>query len=138
MGKMVPWPSQVNRTFWELYKESPKKATDYFYQLSQDSNYIRRDRIARDENGRRRPHTAIWKSPSICPNRKDPRDIAAARNAASSSYPKCLLCKENEGYAGRVNHPARQNHRIIALTLQGRSGDCSILLTCIIMNTVSC
>lgn len=120
MGKMVPWPSQVNRTFWELYKESPKKATDYFYQLSQDSNYIRRDRIARDEKWEAQTAYGDMEiTINLSKPEKDPRDIAAARNAASSSYPKCLLCKENEGYAGRVNHPARQNHRIIALTLQG-------------------
>lgn len=120
MGKMVPWPSQVNKTFWELYKESPQKATDYFYQLSQDSNYIRRDRIARDEKWEAQTAYGDMEiTINLSKPEKDPRDIAAARNAASSSYPKCLLCKENEGYAGRVNHPARQNHRIIALTLQG-------------------
>ncbi|MGI6010285.1 MAG: UDP-glucose--hexose-1-phosphate uridylyltransferase [Ruminococcus sp.] len=119
MGKLVPWPSEVNRIFWELYGQSPKKATDYFYHLSQDSNYIRRDRIARDEKWEAQTEYGNMEiTINLSKPEKDPKDIAAARNAASSSYPKCLLCGENEGYAGRLNHPARQNHRIISLNLQ--------------------
>ncbi|MGI6006831.1 MAG: UDP-glucose--hexose-1-phosphate uridylyltransferase [Ruminococcus sp.] len=120
MGKLVPWPSEVNRIFWEMYGQSPKKATDYFYQLSQDSNYIRRDRVARDkkwETGTKYGPMEI--TINLSKPEKDPRDIAAALKAVSGSYPKCLLCRENEGYAGRINHPARQNHRIISLKLQG-------------------
>lgn len=120
MGKLVPWPSKVNQTFWELYEQSPQKATDYFYELSQDSNYIRRDRIARDEKWEAETGYGDMEiTINLSKPEKDPRDIAAARNAASSSFPKCLLCGENEGYAGRVNHPARQNHRIISLNLNG-------------------
>ena len=118
MNCLVPRPAQVIGTFKELYKESPVKATDYYYKLSQDTNYIRRYRIKKDIR---------WKVPSqygdidisinLSKPEKDPKAIAAAKNAKASSYPKCLLCPENEGYAGRVNHPARQNHRIIPITI---------------------
>ena len=118
MNCLVPRPAQVIGTFKELYKESPVKATDYYYKLSQDTNYIRRYRIKKDIR---------WKVPSqygdidisinLSKPEKDPKAIAAAKLAKQSGYPKCLLCKENEGYAGRVNHPARQNHRIIPVTI---------------------
>ena len=121
MGLLMPRPSQVIRRFRELYEnESPKAATDYYYRLSQDSDYIRRYRIAKDMK---------WTAPTkygelditinLSKPEKDPKAIAAARNARQSGYPKCLLCRENEGYAGRVNHPARQNHRIIPVTING-------------------
>ncbi len=121
MGMLVPRPSEVIRTFRELYeKESPQAATDYFYKLSQDTDYIRRYRIRKDQKW-----TADTKygkldiTINLSKPEKDPKAIAAAKTAKQSGYPKCLLCIENEGYAGRVNHPARQNHRIIPVTING-------------------
>ncbi len=121
MGILTPRPSQVIRTFREKYAQSPQAATDWYYQFSQDTDYIRRYRIARDVK---------WVSPTeygdlditinLSKPEKDPRAIAAAKAAPQSGYPKCQLCRENEGYAGRVNHPARQNHRIIPVTIDGR------------------
>lgn len=118
MNCLMPRPSQIQETFREKYAVSPKEATDYFYKLSQDSNYIRRYRVCKDQK---------WKVPSIYGDiditinlskpEKDPKAIAAAGKAKASAYPKCQLCMENEGYAGRVNHPARENHRIIPLTI---------------------
>ena len=118
MDCLMPRPGEVVKKFEELYAKSPQEATDYFYKLSQDSNYIRRYRIAKDIR---------WSVPSaygdidisinLSKPEKDPKAIAAAKLAKQSGYPKCLLCKENMGYAGRVNHPARQNHRIIPLTI---------------------
>ncbi len=118
MNCLMPRPSQVQETFRKKYAVSPKEATDYFYKLSQDSNYIRRYRVCKDQK---------WKVPSVYGNiditinlskpEKDPKAIAAAGKAKASAYPKCQLCMENEGYAGRVNHPARENHRIIPLTI---------------------
>lgn len=121
MDTLTPMPSVVAEKFEELYKESPIKATDYFYKLSCDTNYIRRGRIKKDVK---------WIAPSkygdieITINRskpeKDPKAIAAAKLQKQSSYPKCQLCVENEGYGGRVNHPARQNHRIIPIDICGQ------------------
>ena len=118
MGGVTPRPSEVIRTFRSLYGESPEKATDWFYQFSQDTNYIRATRVAKDIR---------WSVPSefgdidisinLSKPEKDPRDIAAAKTAKQSAYPKCQLCLENEGYAGRMDHPARQNHRIIPVTI---------------------
>ncbi len=118
MGALVPMPSQIQQIFFSLYKQDPQKATDWFYKFSQDTNYIRRDRIAKDVK---------WIAPTEYGNlditinlskpEKDPKAIAAAKLLPQSAYPKCLLCKENEGYAGRINHPARQNHRIIPITI---------------------
>ncbi len=118
MNCITPRPSQLQNRFWFLYETSPKEATDFYYDFSQNTNYIRRDRIAKDLK---------WKVPSeygdiditinLSKPEKDPKLIAAAKNAPSSGYPKCLLCRENEGYAGNTNHPARQNHRIIPLRL---------------------
>lgn len=118
MNCLMPRPAQVQKTFWDKYEASPVEATNYFYKLSQDSDYIRRYRVCKDQK---------WKADSdygkiditinLSKPEKDPKAIAAARNAKASSYPKCLLCMENEGYAGRVNHPARENHRIIPLTI---------------------
>ena len=120
MSVFVPRPSFVAKKFRELYALSPEKATDYYYKLSCDSDYIRRYRVSRDLK---------WKSESdygtlditvnLSKPEKTPEEIAAAKNAAQSGYPKCLLCPENEGYAGRMNHPARQNHRIIPITIDG-------------------
>lgn len=118
MGCLIPRPSEVIATFDRLYCEDKKMATDYYYSLSKSSNYIRTDRVKKDLKWKT---TTEYGDLDITINlskpEKDPKAIAAARNMVSSSYPKCLLCKENEGYAGRVNHPARQNHRIIPITL---------------------
>ena len=121
MGLLVPRPSDVARTFRSLCdREGAKAATDWYYTFSQNTDYIRRYRIARDMK---------WKADTeygemditinLSKPEKDPKAIAAAKNAKQSGYPKCQLCMENEGYAGRVNHPARQNHRIIPVTIQG-------------------
>ena len=121
MGLLTPPPSTVIACFQNNYKEDPKKATDTYYKFSQDTNYIRRDRIKRDMK---------WTAPTeygdlditinLSKPEKDPKAIAAAKNA-KSGYPKCLLCRENEGYAGRVNHPARQNHRVIPVVINGQN-----------------
>lgn len=118
MGCLVAPPSSVIAKFRSLYEKSPKEATDFFYKFSQDTDYIRRYRIKKDMK---------WAVPSqygdiditinLSKPEKDPKAIAAAKLAKQSGYPKCQLCRENEGYAGRVNHPARQNHRIIPITI---------------------
>ena len=119
MGCLVPEPSSVRKTFRDLYEHtSPLAATDYFYKLSCDSNYIRRQRIKKDRKGTTDTEFGTLDiTINLSKPEKDPKAIAAAKNAKQSAYPKCQLCKENEGYAGRVNHPARQNHRIIPLTI---------------------
>ena len=119
MGLLVARPSQIRNKFNYLYeKESPLAATDYFYKLSCDSNYIRRQRIKKDQKWTTDTEFgSLDITINLSKPEKDPKAIAAARNAKQSSYPKCQLCKENEGYAGRVNHPARQNHRIIPVTI---------------------
>ena len=118
MGVMVEKPSQVIRKFREHYAESPETATDYFYQFSQDTNYIRRDRVKKDMKWKvDSPYGEIDITINLSKPEKDPKAIAAAKNAKQSAYPKCQLCMENEGYAGRMNHPARQNHRIIPVTI---------------------
>lgn len=121
MSMLMPRPSEVIDTFWTLYQEeSPKLATDYYYNLSKNSDYIRRYRIAKDRKWvAETPYGALDITINLSKPEKDPKAIAAAKNAKQSGYPKCLLCKENEGYAGRVNHPARQNHRIIPVTING-------------------
>ena len=120
MNCLMPRPSEVISVFWKKYEESPKKASEYFYKLSGDSDYIRRYRVKKDIR---------WKtdtqfgpldiSINLSKPEKDPRDIAAAKKAKQSGYPKCLLCPENVGYQGRADHPARDNHRIIPLKLDG-------------------
>ena len=120
MNCLTPRPNEVNRRFSEYYSESPRAATDWFYRFSGDVNYIRRDRIARDRR---------WKIESefgeiditinLSKPEKDPRDIAAASKAKASAYPLCQLCVENVGYAGRIGHPARANHRVIPLDICG-------------------
>lgn len=118
MGKLIPRPSEVIHTFWEKYKESPKTATDYYYKLSQDSDYIRRYRIKRDLKWTTKTEYGdLDITINLSKPEKDPKAIAAAKLMKQSGYPKCLLCKENEGYAGRINHPARQNHRIIPVMI---------------------
>ena len=120
MGRLTPRPSWVIEKFEYIRHDDPKAATDWYYAFSQDTNYIRRDRIAKDMQ---------WKAPTeygelditinLSKPEKDPKAIAAAKNLPASAYPRCQLCAENEGYAGRVNHPARQNHRIVPITING-------------------
>jgi len=120
MNCFVARPSDVIRKFWENYKISPQKATEEYYKMSIASNYIRTERTDRNVS---------WKAATeygelditinLSKPEKDPKAIAAAKNIKSTSYPKCLLCKENEGYGGRLDHPARHNHRIIPLQLNG-------------------
>ena len=120
MGCLVPPPSVVQKKFMELYKKSPRDATKWFYKFSQDTDYIRRYRICRDVKWQTKTEYGdLDITINLSKPEKDPRDIAAARNVPSSDYPQCLLCKENVGYAGRLNHAARQNHRIIPLRLSG-------------------
>lgn len=120
MGVLVPKPSQVIRNFREKYKKSPVEATDFFYQFSQDTDYIRRYRVKKDWKWTvESPYGTIDITINLSKPEKDPKAIAAAKNAVQGRYPKCQLCMENEGYAGRMNHPARQNHRIIPITVNG-------------------
>jgi UDPglucose--hexose-1-phosphate uridylyltransferase len=120
MGLITPMPSQVREKFKTLYAESPKLATDYYYKFSQDTNYIRRDRIIKDEKWTTdTEYGQIDITINLSKPEKDPRDIAKAATAKKNDYPKCLLCEENEGYAGHFSHPARQNHRIIPIKLAG-------------------
>ena len=119
MGCLVARPSEIRAKFKNLYEnESAQAATDYFYKLSCDSNYIRRQRIKKDQKWTTETEFGTLDiTINLSKPEKDPKAIAAAKNAKQSAYPKCQLCKENEGYAGRVNHPARQNHRIIPVTI---------------------
>ena len=120
MGVLTPMPHEVRAKFAALYAESPEKDTDWYYKFSQDTDYIRRYRIRKDMR---------WKTATeygdlditinLSKPEKDPKAIAAAKAAPQTGYPKCLLCPENEGYAGRMNHPARQNHRIIPMHIGG-------------------
>ncbi|MDD7684013.1 UDP-glucose--hexose-1-phosphate uridylyltransferase [Eubacterium pyruvativorans] len=120
MGVLTPFPHEVRRKFSDLYAQSPESATAWYYQFSQDTNYIRCDRIKKDTKW---TYDCEYGSLDITINlskpEKDPRAIAAARNAPQTDYPKCQLCSENEGYSGRINHPARQNHRLIPVTIAG-------------------
>ena len=121
MGRLTPRPSEVRRAFWRKYAQSPETATDWYYKFSQDTDYIRRYRIVKDMK---------WVAPTeygdmditinLSKPEKDPRAIAAAKLAPQNAYPACQLCAENEGYHGRLDHPARQNHRLIPLTLDGQ------------------
>ena len=119
MGCLVARPSEIRAKFKDLYEnESSLAATDYFYKLSCDSNYIRRQRIKKDQKWTTdTEYGTLDVTINLSKPEKDPKAIAAAKNAKQSAYPKCQLCAENEGYAGRVNHPARQNHRIIPVTI---------------------
>ena len=120
MNVFLDKPSQINQTFWRLYNEKPGKAAEWFYRISQASNYIQTKNIARN---------LTYKAPSqygelditinLSKPEKNPRDIAAAKMVRSTRYPACLLCSENEGFAGRNGHPARANHRLIRMTLGG-------------------
>ncbi len=118
MNCLMPRPSQVIKKFWEEYKTSPEAATAYYYKLSQDSDYIRRYRIVKDMKWvTATEYGDLDITVNLSKPEKDPKAIAAAKLAKQSGYPKCLLCRENEGYAGRTNHPARNNHRIIPITV---------------------
>lgn len=119
MNCLMPRPSEINERFWNLYQEeSPKAATDYYYKLSQDSDYIRRYRIKKDLKWvTQTKYGDLDITINLSKPEKDPKAIAAAKLMKQSGYPKCLLCMENEGYAGRANHPARNNHRIIPVTI---------------------
>lgn len=119
MNALMPRPAQVQDRFDRLFQESPKAATNWFYDFSQNSNYIRKDRIIKDERWTSdSPYGELEISINLSKPEKDPKAIAAALKAAPSGYPKCQLCMENEGYAGRADHPGRANHRIIPITIQ--------------------
>ena len=121
MNCFMPRPKEVIEQFWKLYKEDPKKATDNYYALSINSNYIRKSRT--DKNikfNHEYKYGDIQITINLSKPEKDPKEIAKAKLVKSSGYPKCLLCKENVGYAGHMNHPARQTHRVIPLELNGR------------------
>ena len=120
MGAITPMPREVIRTFWDKYAQDPVQATDWYYKFSCDTDYIRRYRIAKDMRWK---YASEYGEMDITINlskpEKDPKAIAAAKNAPQTAYPKCQLCRENEGYAGRMNHPARANHRIVPIEVCG-------------------
>ena len=121
MGRLTPRPSQVTEEFRRRYARSPREATDWYYQFSQDTDYIRRYRVAKDLKWTTlTEYGELDITINLSKPEKDPRAIAAAKAAPQNAYPKCQLCRENEGYAGRLDHPARQNHRVIPLTLDGQ------------------
>ncbi|MBP3927556.1 MAG: UDP-glucose--hexose-1-phosphate uridylyltransferase [Clostridium sp.] len=118
MGVLVDKPSHIAAEFQKKYEKSPEAATEYFYEFSQNTNYIRRDRIKKDMKWKAEsPYGEIDITINLSKPEKDPKAIAAAKNAVKSNYPACQLCMENEGYSGRVDHPARQNHRIIPIEI---------------------
>lgn len=122
MNCLLPRPAQVQKTFFEKYALSPETATDWFYRFSQDTNYIRQYRVKKDQKWTYdSKYGTIDITINLSKPEKDPLAIAAARTAKTSSYPKCQLCMENEGYAGHLNHPARENHRIIPITINQSS-----------------
>lgn len=122
MGALTPMPREVVRTFRGKYAVSPQAATDWYYTLSRDTDYIRRYRIAKDIRWKyESEYGALDITINLSKPEKDPKAIAAAKNAPQSGYPKCQLCRENEGYAGRMNHPARANHRIVPVTIGGKA-----------------
>ncbi len=122
MSALMPRPSEVIANFEALYEISPEMATDYYYKLSCDSDYIRRYRIARDIKWvTSNEYGDIDITINLAKPEKDPKAIEIERNAPKSAYPKCMLCVENEGYAGRLNHPARQTHRIIPIKIDGEA-----------------
>ena len=122
MGALTPPPSVVRATFAQLYKgQGAKAATDWYYKFSQDTDYIRRYRICKDLKWvSETPWGELDITVNLSKPEKDPKAIAAAKLAPQSGYPKCLLCRENEGYAGRGNHPARQNHRILPVVINNQ------------------
>ena len=122
MGLLMPRPSEIKGHFEWLYQKEPKQATDYFYQVSQASNYIRRQRIKKDKHWQvKTVYGELEITVNLSKPEKDPKTIALAKQLPSSGYPKCVLCKENVGYAGHLAHPARQNHRVIPVELVGEA-----------------
>ncbi len=120
MGRLTLRPVQVASAFWSRYEEDPQKATDWYYDFCRATNYIRTDRIAKDVRWKAQTdYGEMDITINLSKPEKDPKAIAAARNMPQAAYPKCQLCAENEGYAGRVNHPARQNHRPVPITIAG-------------------
>lgn len=120
MGLLTPRPSEISEEFYRRYEVSPGEATGWYYDFSGDTNYIRRDRVAKDRKWTVDTEYGIIDiTINLSKPEKDPKAIAAAGKAKSSGYPKCLLCAENEGYEGRLDHPARQNHRVIPIELCG-------------------
>ena len=120
MGALTPMPREVIGVFNYLYAEDPVKATDWYYKFSCDTDYIRRYRIAKDMRWKyASPYGEMDITINLSKPEKDPKAIAAAKNAPQTAYPKCQLCVENEGYAGRMNHPARANHRIVPIEVCG-------------------
>ena len=120
MGALTPMPREVIRSFREKYAEDPVSATDWYYKFSCDTDYIRRYRIAKDMRWKYDcQYGQLDVTINLSKPEKDPKAIAAAKNAPQTAYPKCQLCRENEGYAGRMNHPARANHRIIPISVCG-------------------
>lgn len=118
MNCIMRRPAEIRKEFWEKYDVSPKSATEFYYDMSRASDYIRAYRVKKDIKWTTdTPYGTLDITINLSKPEKDPKAIAAAKNAKQSSYPKCLLCMENEGYAGRMNHPARQNHRIIPITV---------------------
>ncbi|WP_198520792.1 UDP-glucose--hexose-1-phosphate uridylyltransferase [Alteribacter populi] len=119
MDCLISKPSEINRTFYEKYDRDPQTATDYFYQLSQDSNYIQTKRIAKNiHNKVETDYGYLDITINLSKPEKDPKAIAKAKKAEGANYPKCLLCIENEGFQGRIGHPARANHRMIRMELE--------------------
>ena len=122
MDAVTPWPHEVRHRFAEKYAESPEAATDWFYDFSRDTNYIRRDRIARDRKWiYEGAYGALDITINLSKPEKDPRAIAAAKLLPQTDYPRCQLCAENEGYAGRMNHPGRSNHRPVPIRIAGEN-----------------
>lgn len=122
MNCLMPRPSEVIKQFKAYYKDSPEHATNYYYDLSRASDYIRTYRVKNDMKWiAKTPYGNMDITINLSKPEKDPKAIAAAAKMKAASYPKCMLCKENEGYAGRVNHPARENHRIIPITVDGQA-----------------
>ncbi|MBQ3155045.1 MAG: UDP-glucose--hexose-1-phosphate uridylyltransferase, partial [Clostridia bacterium] len=120
MGTLVPMPHEVRAKFAEKHSISPQLATDYYYKLSTDTDYIRSYRVKKDVRWKYAcEYGELDVTINLSKPEKDPKAIAMAKTAPQTGYPKCHLCEENEGYAGRINHPARQNHRIIPLELAG-------------------
>lgn len=121
MGILTPFPREVNARFRELYKKSPAAATDWYYGFSKALNYVRAGRMAKDKRWK---YKSEYGELDITINRskpeKDPRDIAAAKSAKTTDYPKCMLCAENAGFSGNLSRPARQNLRPVSLDLRGQ------------------
>lgn len=120
MAQLTKMPSVIEKEFKSLYNKSPRKATDYYYSLAKSTNYIREKRIDKDIKWKyESPYGTLDITINLSKPEKDPKAIAKAKTMKRNNYPKCPLCKENEGYSGRLNHPARGNHRIIKLNLAG-------------------